>query len=88
MVLRYTNMEYDLNPLYEKVGILHGEVKGLHSRMTSMEEKIDSVALKIDENTKLTEGLRMRVSTISAGVGTVVTLVVSFVWNTITGKTP
>lgn len=79
-------MENNLNILYEKVGVLHGEVKGLHSRMAGMENKIDTLVMKVDENTRLTEGLRTRVTTISAGIGTIATLIITFVWNFITGK--
>lgn len=79
-------MQSDLNPLYEKVGTLHGEVKGLHSRMACMEGKIDSLVTKVDENTRITEGLRLRVSTVSAGIGTIATLAVTFIWDLVTGK--
>lgn len=75
----------DQNDLYEKVGKLSGSFDALNSRVASIDRRMEEMAGKLDQISLSVGGLKMRVATISSGVGAVITLAITFVWRQIFG---
>jgi hypothetical protein len=80
------------NELYEKVGKLTGLVESLadaqiHHRQEMTTELREMKSL-LSENIKTMSSLKTTVATISGGIGTVVTLAITFIWNFVTGSHP
>lgn len=73
------------NDLYEKVGRLTGLAEVLAKNQTEMQEEIKEIKKLLSENNAHLSSLKTRVATISGGIGTVVTLGITFIWNFITG---
>lgn len=76
------------NDLYEKVGRLTGLVEGLADNHEKASKELKDIKDLLAKNIETMGSLKTTVATISGGIGTVVTLAITFIWNFITGSHP
>ncbi len=74
--------------LYEKVGRLTGLVEGLADNQKKTSDELKEIKDLLAKNIETMGSLKTTVATISGGIGTVVTLAITFIWNFITGTHP
>ena len=74
--------------LYEKVGRLTGLVEGLADNQKKTSDELKEIKDLLTKNIETMGSLKTTVATISGGIGTVVTLAITFIWNFVTGSHP
>lgn len=74
--------------LYEKVGRLTGLVESLADNHEKTSKELKDIKDLLAKNIETMGSLKTTVATISGGIGTVVTLAITFIWNFITGSHP
>lgn len=74
--------------LYEKVGRLTGLVEGLADNHEKTASELKEIKDLLAKNIETMGSLKTTVATISGGIGTVVTLAITFIWDFVTGSHP
>lgn len=76
----------ELTELYKLVGEVHGKMDGLVRGLDETKKDVRELVTKVDANILNTQTLKGKVATISSVMSAAVTLVGTFAWDKLTGK--